>query len=279
MMQEHEIIERVRELFDDNYEVMRLEGGRAVTEDIKRLALNQVLFYYEKMKDVATRVTQTEVKLTLPDQKTANGRNFTIEGVVDIVRDDDETWMYDIKTHDPEYVMANRELYQKQLNVYAYIWQGLRGEALDQTAVISTAYPQALKQAMLVNDLYRVQLEMAKWKPLIEIPFTQDKVEETIADFARVVDQIEDKNFKPVPIEVLNSTMEGTNVLFGTRICRNCDARFSCSSYRTYAISKGRGERGSFRKYFEDYGSDTDQEEWVNDNLQNTRDTAFNGEG
>lgn len=278
MMQEHEIIERIRELFEDNYEVMRLEGGHAITEDIKRLALNQVLFYYEKMKDVATKVTQTEVKLTLPDQKTPKGRNFTIEGIVDIVRDDEETWMYDIKTHDPEYVMANKELYQKQLNVYAYIWQGLRGEALDQTAVISTAYPQALKQAMLVNDLYRVQLEMAKWKPLIEIPFTQDKVEETIEDFATIVDQIEDKNFKPVVVEVLNSTMEGTTALFGTRVCRNCDARYSCSSYRDYALSKGRGERGSFKKYFEDYGSETDQEEWVNANLQNTRDNAFKGE-
>lgn len=279
MMQEEEILERIGELFEDNYEVMRMEGGHAITEDIKRLALNQVLFYYQKMKDVATRVTQTEVKLTLPDQKTAKGRNFTIEGVVDIVRDDEETWMYDIKTHDPEYVTANKELYQKQLNVYAYIWQGLRGEPLDQTAVISTAYPQALRQAMLVNDLFRVQLEMAKWKPLIEIPFTQDKVEETIEDFAAIVDQIEDKNFKPATVEVLNSTMPGTTALFGTRVCRNCDARFSCSSYREYALSKGRGERGSFKKYFEDFGSDTDQEEWVNANLQNTRDTAFNGEG
>lgn len=279
MMQEEEIIERIKQLFEDNYEVMRLEGGHTVTEDIKRLALNQVLFYYQKMKDVATRVTQTEVKLTLPDQKTQKGRNFTIEGIVDIVRDDEETWMYDIKTHDPEYVTANKELYQKQLNVYAHIWQGLRGEALDQTAVISTAYPQALKQAMLVNDLYRVQLEMAKWKPLIEIPFTQDKLEETIDDFAAVVDKIEDKDFTPAPVDVLNSTMQGTTALFGTRVCRNCDARFSCSSYREYALSKGRGERGSFKKYFEDFGSDADQEEWVNANLQNTSETAFDGEG
>ncbi len=274
-MQEEKILERIAELFEDNYELMRLKGGHAITEDVKKLALNQVLFYYQKMKDVANRVTQTEVKLTLPDQKTPKGRNFTIEGIVDIVRDDEETWMYDIKTHDPEYVMANKELYQKQLNVYAYIWQRLRGEALDQTAVISTAYPQAMRQAWLMNDLFKFNIEMAKWKPLIEIPFTQHKVEETIEDFATIVDQIEDKNFKPVPVEILNSTMEGTTALFGTRVCRNCDARFSCSSYREYALSKGRGERGSFKKYFEDYGSDTDQEEWVNANLQNTRDSAF----
>ena len=92
MMEEFEIIEKIKEYFEDNYETMRLEGGHAITEDIKQIALTQVLLYFEKMKDVATRVTHTEVKLTLPDQKTPKGRNFTIEGVVDIVRDDDETW-------------------------------------------------------------------------------------------------------------------------------------------------------------------------------------------
>jgi glucan phosphorylase len=119
---------------------------------------------------------------------------------------------------------------------------------------------------------------MAKWKPLIEISFNQENVDEMIEDFATVVDQIEDKKFKPAPVEVLNSTMQGTAALFGTRVCRNCDARFSCTSYRKYAVSKGRGERGSFKKYFEDFGSDADQEEWVNANLENTRENAFERE-
>jgi hypothetical protein len=43
-------------------------------------------------------------------------------------------------------------------------------------------------------------------------------------------------------------------------------------------VSKGRGERGSFKKYFEDFGSDADQEEWVNANLENTRENAFERE-
>lgn len=268
MMEEHEIIEKIREYFEDNYETMRLEGGHAITEDIKQLALTQVLYYYTKMKDVATNVTHTEVKLTLPDQKTPKGRNFTIEGVVDIVRDDEETWMYDIKTHDPEYIISNKDLYEKQLNVYAHIWQELRKEELDSTAVISTAYPQGLKQAHLLNDQFRISYELAKWQPLIPIPFVQEKVKDTVHDFACVVDDIEDKKFHPAPLEVLSSTMQGTTALFATRVCRNCDARFSCLSYREYAVGKGKGERGNFKKYFEDFGSDTDQEEWVNSNLQ-----------
>ena len=113
MMEEYEIIQKIQEYFEDNYETMRLEGGHALTEDVRQLALTQVLYYYTKMKDVANRVTQTEVKLTLPDKKTPKGRNFTIEGIVDIIRDDEETWMYDIKTHDPEFITANKDLYEK----------------------------------------------------------------------------------------------------------------------------------------------------------------------
>jgi hypothetical protein len=152
--------------------------------------------------------------------------------------------------------------------VYAHIWQKLRGQPLDKTAIISTAYPEGLKNAHLLNDQFRIQYELSKWNPLIPLDFDQKKVKEVVEDFANTVDAIEEKNFKPVPVETLQSKMEGTNALFGTRVCRNCDARFSCSSYRDYATSKGKGERGSFRKYFDDFGSDTDKEEWVNANLQ-----------
>jgi hypothetical protein len=267
-MEEYQIIEKIREFFDENYELMRLEGGHAITEDVKQLALTQVLYYFNKMRDVANKVTDTEVKLTLPDQKSPKGRNFTIEGVVDIVRDDNETWMYDIKTHDTEYIISNKELYSKQLNVYAHIWQQLRGNALDKTAIISTAYPEGLKQAHLLNDPFRIQYELSKWNPLIELDFDQQKVNEVVNDFAHTVDCIEEKKFRPAPVETLQSKMDGTTALFGTRVCRNCDARFSCSSYREYATSKGKGERGSFRKYFDDFGSDADKEDWVNANLQ-----------
>ena len=268
MIQEYEIIERIREYFEENYELMRLEGGHALTEDVKQTALTQVLYYYTKMREVATKVTDTEVKLTLPEQKTKKGRNFTIEGIVDIVRDDKETWMYDIKTHDRDYIVSNKELYEKQLNVYAHIWQELRGQELDKTAIISTAYPEGLKQAHLLNDQFRIQFELSKWNPLIDLDFDQKKVTEVIEDFADTVDKIEDKNFRPASVETLNSKLEGTNSFFGTRVCRNCDARFSCSSYRNYATSKGKGERGNFKKYFDDFGSDSDKENWINANLQ-----------
>ncbi len=277
MMQDHEIIEKIKEYFEDNYERMRLEGGHAITEDIKTLALNQVLFYFQKMRDVATRVTETEVKLTLPDQRTPKGRNFTIEGIVDIVREDDETWMYDIKTHDPDYVESNKEFYQDQLNVYAFIWQQLRGEPLDHTAIISTAYPTGLRRALQASDAFAIQYELAKWKPLIEIPFAQEDVKGTVTEFGETVDKIEDKEFKPAPLGKLKSTLEGTKALFATRVCRNCDARFSCSSYRAYAQEAPGKTRTIMKQFFDDYGSDVDQEDWINANLQATNDNLING--
>lgn len=276
-MEDYQVIEKIKEYFEENCELMRLDWGHAITEDIKQLALTQVLYYFTKLRDVATRVTDTEVKLTLPDQRTAKGRNFTIEGVVDIVRDEDETWMYDIKTHDVAYIESNKELYGRQLNVYAHIWQELRGQQLDKTAIISTAFPEGLKQAHLLNDQFRIQYELSRWKPLVDLEFEQEKVKDVIDDFAEVVDCIEDKKFHPVSVEALQQKMEGTNTLFATRVCRNCDARYSCASYREYAVGKGKGERGNFKKYFEDFGSDTDKEEWINANLGTTNEPLMEG--
>ena len=263
-MTDQEIEKRIEDVFAQNYALLKLEGGHALTEAIQKDALNQVLYYFRKLKDVARRVTDTEVKLTLPNQKTPEGRTFTIEGVVDIVREDDEVWMYDIKTHDPFYVAANKNLYEKQLNVYAYIWENLRGNPLDHTAVISTMLPDTLKEADIVGDTQRVQKELAKWEPIIEMPYNEDNVAETIRDFALTVDNIEKHCFTPPHASILDDKIAGTNSKFATRICRNCDARFSCGSYREYAQKQQKGSTMNFKRYYDDYGTDAEQEEFIN---------------
>ena len=104
MMKDFEVEERIHDFFRDNYEMLKLEGGHSMTAESRQIALQQVLLYWKNLKDVATHVTDTEVKLNLPGQTTPAGRAFGIEGVVDIVRDDDRTVMYDVKTHAPEQV-------------------------------------------------------------------------------------------------------------------------------------------------------------------------------
>lgn len=266
-MTQQQIEEKLKEIFELNYEYIRLEGGVPFTPEIKDQAWQQVLYYFRKLNDIANKVTDTEVKLTLPNLRTQGGRRYSIEGVVDIVREDDEVWMYDIKTHDAEYVRANKDYYSQQLNVYSYIWENIRGNRLDHTAVISTPLPPALKEAIQGGDTAREKLALDQWQPVIELERSREKVEETIADFSKVVDLIESKTFAPPPLSTLEAKIEGTTRKFATQVCRNCDARFSCSAYRDYARKGQLRGKFDFRKYLEDLAEPLDQEEWAISNL------------
>lgn len=225
------------EVFEENYERLRMEGGQPLSENSKQAALEQVLFYWRKLASLAQKVTETEVRLNLPEQITAKGRKYNIEGVVDIVHEDGQTTLYDIKTNDPQYIRANSNFYEMQLNIYAYIWQNLQNQSLDKTAVIATALPEALKEAIKHGDDQAIVEVMEQWEPIIDIPFDQQQIDDAIQDFGEVVDAIEDKNFAPPPVEKLTSKTHGTNTLWADRICGNCDARYSCSSHRSYITS------------------------------------------
>jgi len=269
-LSDKEIENKIREVFELNYEMLQLEGGHAITPDGKQLAFNQILYYWQKLRDVAERVTETEVKLSLPEQHSSKKRKFSIEGIVDIVREEEETWMYDIKTHDSAYVRENKDLYENQLNVYAHIWQELRKQPLNHTAVIATSFPVGLSEAIRTGDQARIAAEMQKWEPLIVIPFNPSQVKKTIREFAEVVDDIEDGIFHPRLINDLKAKIKGDNQIFATRICRNCDARFSCDSYREYAMGTNTRAVSAIKKYIEDLGSDIEVEDWKTVNLENT---------
>jgi hypothetical protein len=118
-MTEQEVEEFIRASFEENFETLRMESGHSITPNAKQAALEQVLLYWSKLRDIAINVTDTEIKLTLPELLSSEGRKYAIEGVVDLVREEGTTWMYDIKTHDGDYVRANIGQYEEQLNVYA----------------------------------------------------------------------------------------------------------------------------------------------------------------
>lgn len=262
--------EFIRNMFEQNFELLRLESGASIAPDVKEAALQQVLLYWQTMREVAESVTDTEVRLSLPGCETPKGRDFTIEGVVDIVRDDDRTIMYDIKTHDAEYVRANIETYEEQLNVYAHIWQRLRKEALDEAAVIATDFPEGVAAALESGDADQLTYEVGRWNPLIPIAFDPVRVEGTIREFGQIVDRIEDGEFAPRSPDDLAQRFPGSNALFVSRVCINCDARFSCKSYRIY-MQRTRGQRrgrseAHFQKYFQDF-ADTEQDSWRTANL------------
>ncbi len=100
---------------------------------------------------------------------------------------------------------------------------------------------------------------------MIEIPTDDDRVNRTVEDFAGVLDCIEDSCFNPVPVKRLKEKVKGTKHTFAVRVCQNCDARFSCESYREYA--GGSGRRGKVTGYSTDYVPEEEQEEFIQGNL------------
>lgn len=258
-----DIEQRLNEFFEENLAALALESGHSLTPEVKETARQQVLMYWRKLRDIAERVTDTEVRLSLPQQRSPAGRTFAVEGIVDIVREDERVVMYDIKTHDTEAIKANLEEYERQLNVYAHIWQNLRGQRLDETAVICTQLPDALRQAIGMGDQRRAEHELARWEPVIPIPFEPEHVAETVQQFGAVVDLIEDGCFAPADLTTLQARLPGTTRTFASEICRRCDARFSCASYRAYAHAASQGAEVRFRQYFDDFGDDVEQGERV----------------
>jgi PD-(D/E)XK nuclease superfamily len=231
-----EIENFIREAFENNSERMRFESGHALAPETKKAALDQVLLYWRRLRDVAEKITETEVRLHLPNQTTPKGRRFNIEGAVDIVQEGERTIMYDLKTHDADFVRANLSMYEEQLNVYAYIWQELRGLRLDETAILATRFPKSVKEALNSRDPVRLEKALEEWEPVIPVRMDTTRVKKAISEFGKVVDSIEERKFKAPRPSILqkNESLKGR---FAVTVCGNCDARFSCDSFRAYSVS------------------------------------------
>lgn len=218
------ITDRIKE----NYQVLGQQTAHQLSKTSLATAQEQVEQYWIKLPDIARAVTDTEVPLTLPNQKTLEDRTYSIHGVVDLaVNAATGVHLYDIKTHSSDTVSANAAHYEQQLNVYAHIWQNTHGTSLSGTSIIATKLPDPQMPANL-----------AAWNPLVPLTFNVDAVAATIRGFGAVVDQIESRQFTPKPLAGLCSadpnTYPGKN--FAQYVCTRCDGRFSCSSYAAYLL-------------------------------------------
>ncbi|WP_412474164.1 PD-(D/E)XK nuclease family protein [Halobacteriovorax sp. YZS-1-1] len=266
---DEEIQAWIDETFEENYELLQLDGGHKLSGDIKKYALQQVKAYFTKLKHIAMSVTDAEIKLTLSNQSSPKERRFSIEGVVDLINENDQINMYDIKTHEGEYISANKELYQEQLNIYRHIWEGINEKSLDKTQIISTAIPLQLKNAFKTPENKSLLDKCFKaWEPVIDIPTRDTDMSKTIEEFGRIVDEIEDGSFPPAELEILKEKVEGTNQIFATRVCRNCDIRFSCSSYREYSMGAHKFTDKNFINFFNQNLSETEREDFIEGNLK-----------
>lgn len=264
-MSNDEMLQFIEEAFEENYELLRLEGGHSLSPHVKKLALEQVKNYWKKLRNVAENVSDTEVRLTLPQQKTPTGRPYTIQGVVDVVKEDERTVMYDIKTHDADFVRSNKKDYEGQLNIYAHIWQSVRGQGLDGTSILATGETEALRKAKQrayqSNNERFLDEALKEWDPEIPIELDPGRVETYIESFGEVVDMIEEHLFQAPPVDRLKTKLKD-NKTFIEHACRNCDVRFSCESYKEYAFTSSHARR-DFIAFYDDYGTEQERVELI----------------
>lgn len=265
-MTDDEIELKLREFFEENFEYLKDSSGHSIDAYMKEKAFQQVLYYWKKNRSLIERITRSEVKLSLPEQKTPRDEiPYTMEGVVDIVQEKDGVWLYDLKTHDRERIVSNLTPYKEQLFIYAHIWKNLQGNALDNTAIISTPLPPRLEKAIGDGNPKAVEREVKDWEPVIPIGYNEDEVAGMISNFGEVVERIENSDFAPPAVDVLLSVPDGMRKPFAVHVCRNCDVRFSCKSYAKYMkTSKGAGRNNMF-KYMNARAED--QDDFINGNL------------
>jgi hypothetical protein len=271
-MRDDEAEALIEELFLANYQRLLAEGGAHVlTPRALEQARQQVEHYWKKMREVALSVTDTEVHLQLPNQRTPKGRRFVIEGVVDLVREGERVRMYDIKTHHCQEVQRNVESYAAQLNVYAYIWQNLRGQVLHEMGIIAVQLPEGLRAALRVGDAAASRREATRWNPLVPIAVKPESLEKIFKKIAETVDRIEEGCFEPPSPARLRQRVgrdAGREVTFATLHCRNCDGRFSCEPYRAHVQQAGGRQRFELGRYLDEVRDDGELEAWIDGNIE-----------
>jgi len=258
-----QILKDIIEDFDRNYMLMEYETGRSLSPQLKRAALMQVIVYWYAMRSIAEKVSETEVRLVLPLQSSPQRRKFNLEGVVDLIRTDAGIFMHDIKSLDKEVIRGQMEGYSEQLGIYAHIWQSLNNQKIDGASVISTAIPTEISERLIGVDIHDEAAVMAilkNWDPTINVNIEQPEIAEIMKKFGDVVDKISSKEFSPANVIKLNKKPEGQNRDFGSLVCRKCDGRFSCESYRDFMKQKD-GKLASLINLI--HGEDGEEDEFI----------------
>ena len=66
----------LKDMFEQNFEHLRAENGHSLSPEVREAAWQQVRLYWSRLRHIAEAVTDTEVELSLPNQKTPKGRPF-----------------------------------------------------------------------------------------------------------------------------------------------------------------------------------------------------------
>lgn len=178
--------------FKDNYRTLAEAQRSYLGEAQLNVAQKQVLNYVENNQSNFSLLKEAEVNVSLVQ------KNYILNGQIDLVKGQGDTVeIIDFKAEKKPNIHSERdryEQYKKQLEIYAYL--------LEQ------------KYGLEVSKMHLYYTGAENENPRITFNKNHDAIENTIAEFDAVVENIQKKNF----------TCLSNNL----RLCSNCDMRYYC---------------------------------------------------
>lgn len=183
----------VRDLFEKTFGFLSLSDVRPIGPASKDNALEQVLNYFHQNHEAMSRVSETEVDVSLEKD------GYILTGKVDLLMGTDgKLELLDFKTSErPDPGDPILEVYEKQLCTYAHILENRYGKRPERLLLYWTA-------------------EAKKADALMEFAYSPDHVESAGKDFDEVVAKIKDLDFRVVAIPA-------------RKVCKECDLKSVCA--------------------------------------------------
>jgi len=184
---------KIRAIFDRTFRFLSLSDVRPIGDAARNMAFRQVMNYFKQNQEEMRRVIQTEVDVSIEKD------GYILMGKVDLLLGSDgKLELLDFKTSERSANPLLLETYEDQLCTYAHILERRHGKRPERLLLYWTA-------------------EETKDKALMEIPYSQDKVEGAGKRFDAVVGKIKARDFR-----ILN--------LPEKKVCKECDLKRFCAT-------------------------------------------------
>jgi len=139
------VAEDIPDMFAANFRSLVNAGYRPISDAQRRIALEQVMNYFEQNEDRMGQVIETEVDVSLEKE------DYILTGRVDLLLGEDDTLeLLDFKSQPrPEEDDQRLEHYYQQLLVYAHILEQRYGARPERLALYWTGEPQRANALMI----------------------------------------------------------------------------------------------------------------------------------
>jgi len=185
--------------FNNNYNLLSKQQRGYLHKAQQDSLLKQILRYKERQEKNWDRIKEAEVDVSLVKE------DYILKGTIDLIQGENGTVeLLDFKSGDKPDVNSAELLtvrmldqYKRQLEVYAHLVE----ERTDYE----------------VSKLHLYYPKEEQGNPYITFPVNEDKINQTIESFDRVVKKIESKNF------------EMSHIVKNDKQCGSCDMRYYCN--------------------------------------------------